>query len=62
MDGFFAIQVLAQMHLLDAKFADLSLANNTANLWLRILPKKLGKVAADLVADFGGVITKLTAP
>jgi adenosylhomocysteinase len=62
MDGSFANQVLAQMHLRDAKFADLSPADKQANLWLRILPKKLDEeVAADMVAGFGGVITKLTS-
>ena len=61
MDGSFANQVLAQMHLWDAKFADLSPADKAANLWLRILPKKLDEeVAADMVAGFGGVMTKLT--
>jgi len=61
MDGSFANQVLAQMHLWDAKFADLSPADKQANLWLRILPKKLDEeVAADMVAGFGGVMTKLT--
>ena len=61
MDGSFANQVLAQMHLWEAKFADLSAADKQANLWLKILPKKLDEeVAADMVAGFGGVITKLT--
>ena len=60
MDGSSANQVLAQMHLWVARFSDLSLSDRTANLWLRILPKKLDeKVAADMVAGFGGVITKL---
>jgi len=62
MDGSFANQVLAQMHLWDAKFADLSPADKAANLWLKILPKKLDEeVAADMVAGFGGVMTKLTS-
>ena len=61
MDGSFANQVLAQMHLWEAKFADLSAADKEANLWLKILPKKLDEeVAADMVAGFGGVMTKLT--
>jgi adenosylhomocysteinase len=61
MDGSFANQVLAQMHLWDAKFADLSEAEKPHNVWLRVLPKKLDEeVAADMVAGFGGVITKLT--
>ena len=62
MDGSFANQVLAQMHLWDAKFADLSPADKAANLWLKILPKKLDEeIAADMVAGFGGVMTKLTS-
>jgi len=62
MDGSFANQVLAQMHLWEAKFANLSAANKAANLWLKVLPKKLDEeVAADMVAGFGGVITKLTS-
>jgi len=61
MDGSFANQVLAQMHLWEAKFANLSAADKAANLWLKVLPKKLDEeVAADMVAGFGGVITKLT--
>jgi adenosylhomocysteinase len=61
MDGSFANQVLAQMYLWDAKFADLSPSDKQANLWLKVLPKKLDEeVAADMVAGFGGVITKLT--
>ena len=61
MDGSFANQVLAQMHLWEAKFADLNEADKKANLWLKILPKKLDEeVAADMVAGFGGVMTKLT--
>ncbi|MBT7331362.1 MAG: adenosylhomocysteinase, partial [Oceanospirillaceae bacterium] len=61
MDGSFANQVLAQMHLWEAKFANLSAADKQANLWLKVLPKKLDEeVAADMVAGFGGVMTKLT--
>ena len=61
MDGSFANQVLAQMHLWDGKFADLSETEKSQNIWLRVLPKKLDEeVAADMVAGFGGVITKLT--
>jgi adenosylhomocysteinase len=39
MDGSFVNQVLAQMHLWEAKFTDLSEADKEANLWLKILPK-----------------------
>ncbi len=61
MDGSFANQVLAQMHLWDGKFADLSETEKLQNIWLRVLPKKLDEeVAADMVAGFGGVITQLT--
>ncbi len=56
MDGSFANQVLAQMYLFDKKFAD-----NGGNIYVEVLPKKLDEeVAADMVAGFGGVITKLT--
>ena len=49
------------MHLREAKFIDQSEADKKANLWLKILPKKLDEeVAADMVAGFGGVMTKLT--
>jgi len=40
MEGSLANQVLAQMDLWDAKFADLSPADKVANLWLKTLPKK----------------------
>ena len=54
-------QVLAQMHLWEARFADLSEVDKKANLWLKILPKKLDEeVVAVMVASFGGVMTKLT--
>lgn len=61
MDGSFANQVLAQMYLYEAKFADLPAAEKADNLYLKVLPKKLDEeVAADMVEGFGGVITKLT--
>lgn len=61
MDGSFANQVLAQMYLWDAKFADLPEAEKEANIYVRVLPKKLDEeVAADMVEGFGGVLTKLT--
>lgn len=61
MDGSFANQVLAQMYLYEAKFADLPAAEKADNLYLKILPKKLDEeVAADMVAGFDGVMTKLT--
>ncbi len=61
MDGSFANQVLAQMYLYEAKFADLPEAEKAANLYVKVLPKKLDEeVAAEMVKGFGGVITKLT--
>ncbi|WP_320824841.1 adenosylhomocysteinase [Reinekea sp.] len=61
MDGSFANQVLAQMYLFERKFADLPEAEKTANLYVKILPKKLDEeVAAEMVKGFGGVLTTLT--
>lgn len=61
MDGSFANQVLAQIHLFEAKFADLDPAKKADNLYVKVLPKKLDEeVAKDMVEGFGGVITKLT--
>ena len=61
MDGSFANQVLAQMYLWEAKFANLSAAEKSANLYVKVLPKKLDEeVAAAMVEGFGGVMTKLT--
>ena len=62
MDGSFANQVLAQMHLFDEKFADLAEADKPGRIRVEVLPKKLDEeVAAAMVAGFGGVLTKLTA-
>ncbi len=56
MDGSFANQVLAQMHLFDAKFADLG-----GDIYVEVLPKKLDEeVAAGMVGGFGGVLTQMT--
>ena len=61
MDGSFANQVLAQIHLWDEKFADLPEGEKSSNLYVKVLPKKLDEeVAKDMVEGFGGVITKLT--
>lgn len=61
MDGSFANQVLAQIYLWERKFADLAEAEKQDALYVKVLPKKLDEeVAADMVAGFGGVITKLT--
>jgi adenosylhomocysteinase len=61
MDGSFANQVLAQMYLWNEKFADLAEDQKAANLYVKILPKKLDEeVAKDMVEGFGGVMTQLT--
>ncbi len=61
MDGSFANQVLAQMYLWEAKFADLPEAEKKAALYVKVLPKKLDEeVAAEMVRGFGGVITRMT--
>jgi adenosylhomocysteinase len=61
MDGSFANQVLAQIYLYEAKFADLSAAEKAEGIYVKVLPKKLDEeVAADMVRGFGGVITQLT--
>ena len=61
MDGSFANQVLAQMHLFKEKFADLPADEKADNLYVKVLPKKLDEeVAAAMVAGFNGVLTKLT--
>lgn len=61
MDGSFANQVLAQMYLYEAKFADLPASEKAENIYVKVLPKKLDEeVAADMVKGFGGVITRMT--
>ncbi len=61
MDGSFANQVLAQMYLWERKFADLPESEKKANLYCKVLPKKLDEeVAAEMVRGFGGVITRMT--
>ncbi|MCG2607143.1 adenosylhomocysteinase [Acinetobacter sp. SM34] len=61
MDGSFANQVLAQMHLFAEKFADLPEDKKQAAIRVELLPKKLDEeVAAAMVAGFGGVLTTLT--
>ncbi|KAA3614742.1 MAG: adenosylhomocysteinase [Calditrichaeota bacterium] len=58
MDGSFANQVLAQMHLYKAKFAD---DPSKDRITVEVLPKKLDEeVAAGMVSGFSGVITKMT--
>ncbi|MCL6414126.1 adenosylhomocysteinase [Aestuariirhabdus sp. Z084] len=61
MDGSFADQVLAQIYLWEAKFADLPEAERSANIYVKVLPKKLDEeVARHMVEGFGGVLTRLT--
>src|SRR5690554_5596672 len=61
MDGSFANQVLAQMHLFEKKFAQLDAEQKAAALTVEVLPKKLDEeVALEMVKGFNGVITRLT--
>ncbi|MGJ8687688.1 MAG: adenosylhomocysteinase [Spongiibacteraceae bacterium] len=61
MDGSFANQVLAQMYLYERHFADLEPSLRTSAITVEVLPKKLDEeVAADMVAGFCGVLTKLS--
>lgn len=61
MDGSFANQVLAQIHLYKERFADLPAAEKAGKIRVEVLPKKLDEeVAAAMVAGFGGVLTQLT--
>ena len=61
MDGSFANQVLAQMHLFEQKFAQLNPEQKAAALTVEVLPKKLDEeVALEMVKGFGGVLTRLT--
>ncbi|RUO23591.1 adenosylhomocysteinase [Aliidiomarina iranensis] len=62
MDGSFANQVLAQIHLFEKKYAAMSDADKQANLTVEVLPKQLDEeVARYMVEGFGGVITKMTS-
>ncbi|EED34905.1 adenosylhomocysteinase [Luminiphilus syltensis NOR5-1B] len=62
MDGSFANQVLAQIHVYAKKFADLPAEEKAAAITVEVLPKHLDEqVAAFMVQGFGGVITKLTS-
>jgi adenosylhomocysteinase len=61
MDGSFANQVLAQIHLYEKKFADLPEEARQDAIAVEVLPKHLDEqVAAYMVQGFGGVMTKLT--
>jgi adenosylhomocysteinase len=60
MDGSFANQVLAQMHLFEQRWADQP-DNQRAPISVEVLPKKLDEEVAELmVHGFGGVLTRLT--
>ena len=61
MDGSFANQVLAQIHLFGQAYADQSDARKAELLTVEVLPKQLDEeVARYMVQGFGGVITKLS--
>ncbi|HZJ92928.1 MAG TPA: adenosylhomocysteinase [Thiopseudomonas sp.] len=61
MDGSFANQVLAQMHLFERKFAQLNAEQKAIALTVEVLPKKLDEeVALEMVKGFGGVMTRMT--
>jgi adenosylhomocysteinase len=60
MDGSFANQVLAQMHLFEQRWADQP-DNQRAPITVEVLPKKLDEEVAQLMVEgFGGVVTQLT--
>jgi len=60
MDGSFANQVLAQIHLYSQRFADLPEGEKAAKIRVEVLPRKLDEeVAAHMVKGFNGVITRL---
>ena len=60
MDGSFANQVLAQIHIYEQQWADQPLAQR-APVGIEVLPKKLDEEVARLMVEgFGGVVTTLT--
>ena len=60
MDGSFANQVLAQMHLFEQAWADQP-ENQRSPISVEILPKKLDEEVAELMVEgFGGTMTRLT--
>ncbi len=60
MDGSFANQVLAQMHLYEQAWADQP-DNQRSPVTVDVLPKKLDEEVAQLMVEgFGGVVTRLT--
>jgi adenosylhomocysteinase len=61
MDGSFANQVLAQIHLFGEGFANMSAEQQAAAMSVEVLPKHLDEeVARYMVEGFGGVLTTLT--
>lgn len=61
MDGSFANQVLAQIHLYQQKYATLTNEQKAKLLRVEVLPKKLDEeVATEMVKGFAGIITRLT--
>ncbi|MGE4535227.1 adenosylhomocysteinase [Halomonas sp.] len=61
MDGSFANQVLAQMHLYQGRFAELPAEERPEALAVSVLPRHLDEeVARYMVEGFGGVITRMT--
>ena len=60
MDGSFANQVLAQMHLYEQRWADQP-ENQRAPITVEVLPKHLDEeVASYMVEGFGGTLTRMT--
>ena len=60
MDGSFANQVLAQMHLFEQRWADQP-ENQRAPITVDVLPKKLDEEVARLMVEgFGGMVTTMT--
>ncbi|GHC21252.1 adenosylhomocysteinase [Kushneria pakistanensis] len=60
MDGSFADQVLAQIHLYERRFADIPVEERPA-VTVEVLPKQLDEeVARYMVEGFGGTLTKMT--
>ena len=62
MDGSFANQVLAQIHLYKQGFANINDVDKKAEMiTVEVLPKKLDEEVASLMVEgFGGMVTKLT--
>ena len=61
MDGSFANQVLAQMHIFEQRWADQP-PQQRSPVTVEVLPKKLDEEVAQLMVEgFGGVVTKLTS-